>query len=27
MQLKDGNFYLIQRNWVNSGSGGCAISF
>ena len=27
MQLKDGNYYLIQRNWVNSGSGGCAISF
>ncbi|HMA03896.1 MAG TPA: hypothetical protein VKP02_16130 [Gemmatimonadaceae bacterium] len=27
MQLADGKFYLIQRNWVNSGSGGCAISF
>jgi hypothetical protein len=27
MQLKDGNFYLIQRNWVNAGSGGCANSF
>ena len=27
MQLKDGNYYLIQRNWVNAGSGGCAISY
>lgn len=27
MQLADGNYYLIQRNWVNSGSGGCAVSF
>jgi hypothetical protein len=22
-----GNDYLIQRNWVNAGSGGCALSF
>lgn len=27
MQLADGKFYLVQRNWVNSGSGGCAVSF
>jgi hypothetical protein len=27
MRLADGKYYLIQRNWVNSGSGGCAISF
>lgn len=27
MQLADGKYYLIQRNWVNSGSGGCALSF
>jgi hypothetical protein len=27
MTLADGNHYLVQRNWVNSGSGGCAISF
>jgi len=27
MQLADGRFYLIQRNWVNAGSGGCALSF
>jgi hypothetical protein len=27
MQLKDGNYYLIQRNWVNAGSGGCAVSY
>ena len=27
MQLADGNYYLIQQNWVNAGSGGCALSF
>jgi hypothetical protein len=27
MQLADGNYYLVQRNWVNAGSGGCALSF
>ena len=27
MQLKDGKFYLVQRNWVNAGSGGCASSY
>src|SRR4051812_29379156 len=27
MTLADGKQYLIQRNWVNAGSGGCAISF
>jgi hypothetical protein len=27
MQLADGNYYLVQQNWVNAGSGGCAISF
>lgn len=27
MRLADGNYYLIQRNWVNAGSGGCAVSF
>jgi hypothetical protein len=27
MQLADGKYYLVQRNWVNSGSGGCAIAF
>ncbi|MDB4906842.1 MAG: phosphate-responsive 1 family protein [Gemmatimonadetes bacterium] len=27
MKLADGKYYLVQRNWVNSGSGGCAISF
>jgi phosphate-induced protein 1 len=25
MQLSDGNFYLIQQNWINSGSGGCTL--
>jgi hypothetical protein len=23
----DGKQYMIQRNWVNAGSGGCAISY
>ena len=27
MQLSDGKFYLIQQNWVNAGSGGCATSY
>jgi hypothetical protein len=27
MQLADGKYYLIQQNWVNAGSGGCALSF
>jgi hypothetical protein len=27
MRLGDGNYYLIQRNWVNAGSGGCAVSY
>jgi len=27
MQLADGKYYLIQRNWVNAGSGGCSLSF
>ncbi|MEP7065547.1 MAG: hypothetical protein ABI889_05905 [Gemmatimonadota bacterium] len=26
MQLGS-NFYLVQRNWVNAGSGGCAVSY
>jgi hypothetical protein len=26
MRLADGRYYLVQRNWVNAGSGGCAIS-
>ena len=26
-QFSDGNFYLIQQNWVNAGSGGCATSY
>jgi len=25
MQLSDGKFYLIQQNWINSGSGGCTL--
>jgi hypothetical protein len=27
MQLSDGKFYLVQQNWVNAGSGGCAKSY
>jgi hypothetical protein len=27
MQLSDGKYYLIQQNWVNAGSGGCATSY
>jgi hypothetical protein len=27
MQLGDGKYYLVQRNWVNAGSGGCAVSY
>jgi len=27
MQLTDGKYYLIQQNWVNAGSGGCATSY
>jgi len=27
MKLADGNYYLIQQNWVNAGSGGCAVSY
>jgi hypothetical protein len=27
MQLADGNYYLVQQNWVNAGSGGCAVSY
>ena len=27
MQLSDGKYYLIQQNWVNAGSGGCAKSY
>ena len=26
MKLSDGKHYLIQQNWVNAGSGGCALS-
>ncbi|HEX7979932.1 MAG TPA: hypothetical protein VF461_15090 [Gemmatimonadaceae bacterium] len=27
MQLSDGKYYLVQQNWVNAGSGGCATSY
>ncbi len=27
MTLADGKSYLIQRNWVNAGAGGCALSY
>lgn len=27
MTLADGKSYLIQRNWVNVGAGGCALSY
>ena len=27
MQFSDGKFYIIQQNWVNDGSGGCATSY
>jgi len=27
MQLADGNYYLVQQNWVNAGSGGCATAY
>ena len=27
MTFADGKSYLVQRNWVNSGSGACALSF
>jgi hypothetical protein len=27
MTLSDGKSYLIQQNWVNAGSGGCATSY
>ena len=27
MQFSDGKFYLVQQNWVNAGSGGCAKSY
>lgn len=27
MKLADGNYYLVQQNWVNAGSGGCAQSY
>ncbi len=26
-QFSDGKYYLIQQNWVNAGSGGCATSY
>jgi hypothetical protein len=27
MQLSDNKYYLVQQNWVNAGSGGCATSY
>jgi Phosphate-induced protein 1 conserved region len=27
MKLADGKYYLVQQNWVNAGSGGCAVSY
>jgi hypothetical protein len=27
MQLADGKYYLVQQNWVNAGSGGCAVKY
>ena len=27
MTFADGKQYLVQQNWVNAGSGGCALSF